>query len=255
MEFDLTIFSCLILFTTAILAGFVDAIAGGGGMICLPVLLALGMPSHAALATNKLQGSFGTFVAVLTFYKKGMIDFKEIWLGILFTFIGAILGTVAVLFVDEKILKYIMPILLFLIFVYTIFSPNLGEDNKKSLMNEKLFYIIFGLGLGFYDGFFGPGAGSFWTFAFVCVLGLYMRKAVANAKAMNFTSNILSLFVFIISGQIFWIVGFIMALGQAIGAYLGSIFVIKKDIKFIKIIFLIVVGATISNIIYKNFIA
>lgn len=255
MEFELNFWIFMILFVTAIAAGFIDAVAGGGGMICLPVLLSLGIPAHIALATNKLQGSFGTFVAVMTFYKKGMINFKEIWRGILFTFLGAIFGTLAVLVIDAKILNYIMPILLFLIFIYTIFSPNLGENDKNALMNEKIFYLIFGLTLGFYDGFFGPGAGSFWTFSFVCILGVYMRKAVANAKVMNFTSNIVSLFVFICGGQVLWLVGFVMAIGQAIGAYLGSIFVIKKDIKFIKIIFLCVVGATILNIIYKNFLA
>ncbi|ASM37777.1 MAG: TSUP family transporter [Campylobacter sputorum] len=248
MEFEIWQFG--IFFIAAFLGGFVDAIAGGGGLICLPALLAMNVPPHIALATNKLQGSFGTFTAAANFWAKGYIDKKEIITGIIFTFIGACSGTTLVLFIDAKFLNYIIPFLLIGIFIYTIFSPNLGEKDSKARMSPKPFYIVFGLILGFYDGFFGPGAGSFWTFALVGVLGLYMKKAVAHTKVLNFVSNFVSLVVFIFGGQILWLVGFIMALGQILGGYFGSNFVIKKDVKWIKTIFLIIVALTILKIIY-----
>lgn len=246
MEFE--IWQFILLFVVGLVAGFIDAVAGGGGLICIPALLAVGVPPHAALATNKLQGSFGTLSASINFIKKGYIKFSDIYLGIIFTLIGAILGTTIVLFIDAKFLNYIMPVLLLGIFLYTLFSPTMGEKDRDARMSKNAFYVVFGLFLGFYDGFFGPGTGSFWVFALVALLGLNMKQAVANTKVMNFTSNIVSLAVFIVGGHILWMVGFVMAAGQIIGGYLGANLVITKDIKYIKWIFLTVVGATILKL-------
>ncbi|MCR4941782.1 MAG: TSUP family transporter [Campylobacter sp.] len=253
MEFDFAIWVYVLLFGVAFLAGFVDSIAGGGGLIALPTLMAVGMPPHIALATNKLQGAFGTFGATLNFWKKGMINFREIFIGIIFTFIGACIGTALILILDAKILKIIIPFLLIAIFIYTLFSPNIGESDKKARMGQTKFYVIFGLLLGFYDGFFGPGAGAFWTFSIVALIGLNMKKAVANTKALNFASNIVSLGVFIIGGNIAYTIGIIMGIGQVIGGYMGSNLVVKKEVKFIRIMFLCVVGATILKLIFDFF--
>lgn len=252
MEFE--IWQYAVFFITALIGGFVDAIAGGGGIIAVPVLMAMGIPPHAALATNKLQGSFGSFTAALNFALKGLVNFKEIFSGIIFTFIGACVGTYLVLQIDTKFLNYLVPAMLAGIFIYTILSPKIGEEEKKAKISSRFFYIIFGLVLGFYDGFFGPGTGSFWTFTLVGFLGLYMKKAVAHTKVLNFTSNIVSLGVFVYGGSILWTVGLIMGIGQVIGGYLGSNMVIKKDIKFIKTMFLIVVGVTILKILYDMFL-
>ncbi|CZE48273.1 TSUP family transporter [Campylobacter geochelonis] len=248
MEFEIWQFG--VFFAAGLIGGFIDAIAGGGGLICLPALMAMGVPPHAALATNKLQGSFGTFTATMNFAKKGFINFKELFVGIVCTFIGACIGTVLILFIDAKFLKFLIPVLLLAIFIYTIFSPKLGEEDRQAKLSSKTFYLLFGLGLGFYDGFFGPGTGSFWTFALVGFLGLGMKKAVAQTKAFNFVSNIVSLAVFIVGGQILWLVGLLMAVGQIVGGYLGSNMVIKKDVKFIKTMFLTMVGLTILKLIY-----
>lgn len=251
MEFEIWHF--VVAFLAAFFAGFVDAIAGGGGMIALPALLAIGVPPHAALATNKFQGTFGSFTAAANFAFKGYVDFKEIALGIVFTLLGAILGTFVVLLIDSKFLNYIIPFLLLALLVYMIFSPNLGEEERNAKMNARAFYIIFGFLLGFYDGFFGPGAGSFWTLALVGVLGLYMKKAVAHTKVLNFTSNIVSLIVFIIGGQILWLLGLVMGVGQILGGYFGSNMVIKKDVSFVRKILLFVVTLTILKLIYGLF--
>ena len=251
MEFDLL--SYVVFFVAAFLGGFIDAIAGGGGLITLPAIMAMGVPPHLALGTNKLQGVFGSFTATLNFTKKGLIDYKECFVGIVFTFIGAAIGATLILFLNANFLKIIIPFLLTAIFVYTLFMPKIGESDRAAKMNERLFYVIFGLVLGFYDGFFGPGAGSFWMFAMVALIGLNLKKAVAHTKALNFTSNIVALGVFIVGGQILWLVGFLMAVGQILGAYFGSNLVIKKEVKFIRTMFLIVVAATICKLLFDYF--
>ena len=146
-------------------------------------------------------------------------------------------------------MKFLIPVMLMVILVYTIFSPQIGEIERQAKIKTRTFYIIFGLGLGFYDGFFGPGAGSFWTFSFIGVLGIGMKKAVAHTKVLNFVSSMASLIVFIVAGNILYKIGFLMAVSQIIGGYLGSNMVIKKEVKFIKTMFLAVVGVTIIKII------
>ena len=251
MEFDLL--SYTVFFVAAFLGGFIDAIAGGGGLITLPAIMAMGVPPHLALGTNKLQGVFGSFTATLNFTKKGLINYKECFVGIFFTFIGALIGATLILFLNANFLKIIIPFLLIAIFIYTLFMPKIGESDRAAKMNERLFYVVFGLILGFYDGFFGPGAGSFWMFAMVALIGLNLKKAVAHTKALNFTSNIVALGVFIAGGQILWLVGFLMAVGQILGAYFGSNLVIKKEVKFIRTMFLIVVAATICKLLFDYY--
>ncbi|WP_107850238.1 TSUP family transporter [Campylobacter concisus] len=251
MEFDLL--SYALFFVAAFLGGFIDAIAGGGGLITLPAIMAMGVPPHLALGTNKLQGVFGSFTATLNFTKKGLINYKECFIGIVFTFIGALIGATLILFLNANFLKIIIPFLLIAIFIYTLFMPKIGESDRAAKINERLFYVIFGLILGFYDGFFGPGAGSFWMFAMVALIGLNLKKAVAHTKALNFTSNIVTLGVFIVGGQILWLVGFLMAVGQILGAYFGSNLVIKKEVKFIRTMFLLVVAATICKLLFDYF--
>ena len=251
MEFDLLSYN--VFFVAAFLGGFIDAIAGGGGLITLPAIMAMGVPPHLALGTNKLQGVFGSFTATLNFTKKGLINYKECFIGIVFTFIGALIGATLILFLNANFLKIIIPFLLIAIFIYTLFMPKIGVWDMASKMYVRLFYVVFCLFFGFYDGFFGPGAGSFWMFAMVALIGLNLKKAVAHTKALNFTSNIVALGVFIAGGQILWLVGFLMAVGQILGAYFGSNLVIKKEVKFIRTMFLIVVAATICKLLFDYF--
>lgn len=248
MEFE--IYQYLILVLAAFFGGFVDSIAGGGGLISLPILMAVGMPPHLALGTNKLQGSLGTLMAATKFTLKGMVNYKEILIGIIFTLIGAMLGSYVVLFINAKFLYYIVPVIMITIFIYTLTSPTLGDGDGIAKIDPKNFYLSFGLILGFYDGFFGPGAGSFWMFAMIYFLGISMKNAVANTKVLNLTSNIVAFSIFAIKGEVLFKVGIIMGIGSLIGAYLGSNMVIKKDIKFIKTIFLSVVAVTILKLIY-----
>jgi len=236
-------------------AGFVDSIAGGGGIITIPVLLASGMPPHVALATNKLQSSFGSFTASANYIQKGLVSIKEVYLGIIFTFIGAALGAKTILLLDANLLVKLIPIMLVIIFFYTLFSPKLGAEDRHSVLKPAMFYFVFGISIGFYDGFFGPGTGAFWTIAFVSLLGLNLKKATAQTKIMNFTSNIVSFGVFLLSGNMLFIVGFIMGAGQILGAYLGSNLVAKKDVGFIRVFFLTIVAITILKLLYDNYLS
>ena len=161
----------------------------------------------------------------------------------------------AYIVLSAEFLRVIIPFCLIAIFIYTLLMPKVGDEDRAARMNARAFYVIFGLILGFYDGFFGPGAGSFWTFAMVALIGLNMKKAVAHTKILNFTSNIVSLAVFIAGGQILWTVGLLMGIGQVLGAYFGSNMVMKKDVKFVRIVFLAVVGATILKLVYDRFFA
>lgn len=242
----------IILFIVATFAGFIDSIVGGGGLITIPALLACGIPAHLSLATNKLQSVFGSFTATLTYFKSTTLPHLT-W-GIFFTSIGAMIGSYSVLFVKDEHLKLIILICLTLTFLYTAFKPNLGkEEQEAKIKNIKIFHIICGLTLGFYDGFLGPGTGSFWIFACVVLLGFNMKKASINTKILNFSSNIVALGIFLWQYEILWIVGLLMGLGQILGAFLGSKLVLKTNGKFIKTLFLIIVSLTIIKVAWDYF--
>lgn len=250
----LSLFTGIFLWGGGFLAGFVDSIAGGGGIISLPVLLSVGIPPHQALGTNKLQGSFGSFTAAVNYTRKGLVDFKAILPGILFTALGAVLGTVAIQLLSADFLKHVIPILLAAVFLYTLFSPDMGSRESEPKMAALFFYLLVGLGLGFYDGFFGPGTGSFWTLLFVLLLGLDLKKATAHTKITNFTSNFIALSVFIIGGKVLFLAGFIMGCGQMVGAYVGSRLVIRNGVGFVRVFFLTVVAVTVARLFYVTYV-
>lgn len=250
---SLSLFTGIFLWSGGFLAGFVDSIAGGGGIISLPVLLSVGIPPHQALGTNKLQGSFGSFTAAVNYTRKGLVDFKTILPGILFTAIGAGLGTIAIQLLSAAFLKHVIPLLLAAVFFYTLFSPDMGNRESAPKMTARLFYLLIGLILGFYDGFFGPGTGSLWTLLFVLLLGLDLKKATAHTKITNFTSNFVALSVFIIGGKVLFLAGFIMGCGQMVGAYAGSRLVIRSGVGFVRVFFLTVVAVTVARLFYVTY--
>ncbi len=198
---DLSLLTFILLFFTGLLAGFVDSIAGGGGLISLPVLLSIGLPPQLALGTNKLQGSFGTLSATINFIRKGKASLSDNVSGIAFTFIGAVVGAWAIQQIDGGFIRHLIPFMLLFVFVYTLMAKDLGTVQGRAKMGKNMFFMIFGLLLGFYDGFFGPGTGAFWTGALLILLGLDMTSATGTTRIMNFTSNIVALAVFIIGGN------------------------------------------------------
>ena len=244
MTFEVTPWMYPLLFAGGMLAGWVDAIAGGGGMVTIPILLGIGVPPQMVLGTNKFQASFGSFTAAYHYIRKEVVPLDDAWAGILFTLIGSALGTIAVQQIDPGVLNVVIPFLLLAIAVLLLLTPDLGAMQTHPRLPRMLFYLTLGLGLGFYDGFFGPGVGTFWAMAFVLGLGFTLTRATGYTKVMNFTSNIVSLLVFAIGGNILWAPGAVMAVGQIIGARLGSGMVVKRGVRFIRPVFIVMVILT-----------
>lgn len=242
-----------LLFATGLVAGFVDSIAGGGGLITVPVLLHCGLHPQLALGTNKLQASFGSGSATWHYARAGLVNWAECRRGVLLTFAGAILGALAVQQLDPAFLKRFIPALLLAVAVYLFFKPALGEMESRPRLPRGAFDALFGLGLGFYDGFFGPGTGTFWAMAFVLGLGFHLTKATAQTKAMNFASNIASLALFLAAGQVLFVAGLVMGAGQWLGARLGARLVVKRGTRFIRPVFLTVVVALTLKLLYDAY--
>lgn len=217
-----------ILFVVAFVAAFIDAIAGGGGLITIPALLMTGIPPAVALGTNKLQAMGGAFSASLYFLRKRAVNLREVWFILLCVFLGSALGTILIQLIDASVFKKILPFLILTIGLYFLFTPKLGDEDRK----QRLTYVVFGFSispfLGFYDGFFGPGTGSIMSLACVTLLGFNIAKATAHAKVMNFTSNFASFLLFFAGGQILWIAGIVMMVGSILGANWGAKMVMTK---------------------------
>jgi hypothetical protein len=251
---DLAFWMFPVLFGTAFLAGWVDSIAGGGGMVTIPVLLAVGLPPQMVLGTNKLQASFGSFTATLHYARKDVLQFRDAWWGVVCTLAGSAAGTYAVQQLNPAILNLVIPVLLLGIAVLMLFTPSLGSDVRKARMSSGMFYLIAGLVLGFYDGFFGPGVGTFWAIAFVVALGFDLTKATGYTKLMNFTSNVVSLIVFLLGGHVLFAVGLLMGVAQVLGARLGAGMVVTRGTRFVRPVFIAVVVLMTSKLLWDRLV-
>ncbi len=241
-----------LLFAAGLVAGLIDAMAGGGGLITIPVLLGLGMPPQTALGTNKLQGTFGSGSAMLHFARAGAVDLRACGAGIVWTAAGAGLGTLSVQRLDPIFLRAAIPLLLVAIALFMLFSPSLGTADVRERMGRRTFFLLFGLSIGFYDGFFGPGTGTFWAMAFVLFLGFNLTRATAHTKVMNFASNLASLLFFLVNGFVSLPEGIVMGLGQFAGARVGARLVVRRGSRFIRPVFIVVVVAISVKLLWQN---
>ena len=241
-----------LLFSVATFAGFIDAIAGGGGLLTIPALLATGMHPALALGTNKLQACGGSFSASLYFVRKKAVNLREILLLIALTFLGAAIGSILVQRIDVQSLKIFLPFLVLAIGLYFLFAPSIGDDDKKQRISYPLFAVLVGATIGFYDGVFGPAAGSFYTLSFVLLLGFNLTKAVAHAKVLNFTSNLASLIFFILGGSVIWQVGIVMMIGQFIGGTLGARMVVTKGKRLIRPMLVTISFLMVAKMLYDQ---
>lgn len=241
------------LFFISLIAAFIDSIAGGGGLLTLPMLLSSGLSPTQALATNKLQGVGGTLSASLYFVKHNIVNLIEEKLNILMAFFGAVGGSILIQYLNLNILRQLLPLLIISIGFYFLFFPDLGKkDKSKKKINKFLFSIITGGCIGFYDGFFGPGSGSFYAIAFITLYGLNLTKATAHAKVLNFASDLGGLIFFIFQGQVIWGTGLIMLLGACFGARMGARLVLFKNQSFIRPTVIIVSVVMSTKLIYDN---
>jgi len=209
------------LMTAAFIAGMIDAIAGGGGLITIPSLLAAGFPPVPALATNKLQSTFGTAGAVVAFARKGHIDLKRFAAPTIAAFAGSALGAYTLTLIDPGFLAGFLPVLLIAMAIYFMVAPRMSDDDRHSRAGLPLLAAI-ALAIGFYDGFFGPGTGSFFTMALVALFGLGLIRAVAHTKLLNFASNLAALAVMVAGGHVLWVPGLAMAVASIVGGQVGA---------------------------------
>ena len=228
------------LFLVAVVAGIIDTIAGGGGLLVLPSLLLAGIPPNLAIATNKLQSWAGTGMASLYFIRRGIIDVKQSWLMISTTCIGSLLGAWLLFQIDLGILWVVVPFLLIGMAIFTLFQPNMGDITRKAKLSLMGYSLFLPLLIGFYDGFFGPGTGSFFALSFVFLMGFTLIKATAYAKLLNFTSNISAFAYFAFFEEFVLGVGLIMIVGQVIGASIGARLVVTKGNKIVRPLLVII---------------
>lgn len=254
MPFDLDISLIIILIFFGFLAAFVDSVVGGGGLITLPALLFTGLSPASAVATNKLAGSLGSMTSTITFYRSGKLDMKSIYKWFPLSFFGSMLGAWVVHLINPEVLKPLMLVMLAAVAVYTIFKKDWGQlSTYKSLPTKKLIAFLFVLfAIGFYDGFLGPGTGSFLIFAFL-IVGFDFLKAAGNAKFLNFGSNIGGLLMFMSLGQVNYTYGLIMGAAQIAGAICGSKYAIKRGSGYVRILFIIVTIILLAKNAYDFF--
>ncbi|MGE6256896.1 TSUP family transporter [Heyndrickxia sporothermodurans] len=238
---DIHLYTLLFLICAGFLASFIDAVVGGGGLISIPALLFVGLPPSTAIATNKLASSMGSLTSTISFIRSGKVNFRLVSKLFPLTIIGALLGAFIVKHVSAEILRPLVLVLLIAVAVYTILKKDWGKDSKYKGMSRKqaiLFSIVIFL-IGFYDGFFGAGTGSFLLFAFL-MLGFDFVQSAGNAKFLNFASNFLALLMFIYLGIVNFAYGIPMGIAMIIGAFIGSNFAIKKGVSYIRVLFIIV---------------
>ena len=234
-----------LLFVVGAMAGFVDSIAGGGGLLSVPALLAAGLPPTAALATNKVQSSFGAASATWNYARRGAVRPGDLRLAIATTFVGASVGTVLVQQVDPGFLETLLPFLVLAMGLYFLVRPDAGEVARTARIGPRAFAGTAAPAIGFYDGFFGPGTGSFFALAFVTLRGQDLTRATAHTKVLNLTSNLAALLFFVLGGAPVWAIGLVMAVGQFAGARMGSNLVLARGARLVRPL-LVLVSIAIS---------
>lgn len=251
MDFALEIL--VFLFFAAAVAGFMDTLAGGGGLITVPALVVSGVPPLAALGTNKLQSSFGSGTASFLLFKRKKIHWQELRPMMIAAFIGSAIGTIIVQFINAKVLGFMIPLVLIIIAAYFIAAPYLKLESTKPRLSARIYQKIVLPIIGMYDGMFGPGTGSFLAVAGVSLRGLELIKATAIAKPLNFATNIASLIVFIFAGQLVWTAGMVMIIGQILGAWVGSHYLFKVNPKVLRILIVMMCLIMLGQYWFKQY--
>lgn len=245
----------LVMCLFAFMAGFVDAIVGGGGLIQLPAMFILfpQMSLVQTLASNKTASFLGTSVSAFSFLRSVKTDWKQLAPAIVFAFIGAFSGALLVNYIHKEQFMPVVVITLFLVLLYTIFKKELGLHEQHKNHSKHRSFILFALTggiIGLYDGLIGPGTGSFLIFAFVVVFGYNFLHASANAKLINCITNISALAFFFVKGSIVWSIALPVGAANMLGSYTGAHVALKKGSGFVRIFFIIVVSVLILKLCY-----
>ena len=248
----------ILLCIASFFAGFVDAIVGGGGLIQTPISLLLlpNMPVANIIGSLKIPGISGTSFAAFQYLKKVKLNWKQIFPMLLLSFTMAFFGSYLMTLVKNDFMKPVLILVLVMVAVYTFFKKDFGQSVSKEISESKLFLygMLISLFIGFYDGFIGPGTGSFLVLALISILGLDFLNASANAKVINIATNFGSILFFVIKGKIIWTIAIPMAFCNTFGGWLGAKTALNKGNEFIRIFFLVVVIATLLRLSYGVFL-
>lgn len=253
METYIIILLCIASF----FAGFVDAIVGGGGLIQTPIAMIL-LPNYAVaslIGSLKIPAFSGTSFAAFQYLKEVKMNWKLLSIMAVISFCAAFLGSNLLVVVSNDFMKPLLLIVLVLLAIYTFTKKDFGQHKVKNLSNSKqlLYAVLISICIGFYDGFIGPGTGSFLVFAFVIILGFDFLHASANAKMVNLATNFGSICLFVLKGKIIWAIAIPMAICNALGGWIGAKLAIKKGNGFIRVFFLVVVVGTLIRFGYDVF--
>ncbi|NBX54798.1 MAG: sulfite exporter TauE/SafE family protein [Betaproteobacteria bacterium] len=240
------------------LAGFIDAMVGGGGLVLVPALFATYPLAHPAtlLGNNKSASVWGTTWSCWQYSRRIELHWTSLWPGAVAAWVGAWLGAYAVTQLDPAFLRRALPVVLLLILAYTLARKDMGRSQMPRWAGraEALAFAWLGLGLGFYDGFFGPGTGSFWVFALVRVLGYDFLTASAHAKVLNTASNLAALVLLSLKGHVWWHMAFYLAAANVLGSWLGTRMALRHGAGFVRWVFVLVVSALIVKTGWDAFI-
>ena len=250
---ELTLVHFLIVCPLVFLGGFVDAVAGGGGLISLPAYLIAGVPPHMSIATNKLSSAMGTTLTTVRFAKKGFIPWKQAAVCVVFAFVGSSLGAKLALKIDARIFTMMMLVILPLVALYVLKGKALGQGDKPPVSPEKTMVIgsLAALGIGCYDGFYGPGTGTFLLLALTGLAHMELTRANGVTKAINLTTNLAALFVFLVEGKVVLILGLVAGCFGILGNYLGSKTFIQGGVKFTRPLILVVLTIFFIRVIWQ----
>lgn len=251
---NITIIHYIIICTAVFIAGFIDAIAGGGGLITLPAYLFIGLPPHNAIGTNKLSSAMGTVVSTAEYIKDGFVNWKTGIFCILVTLLGAFIGSNLALLIPESIFSIVMVILLPLIALY-VFRHKSFETSKEPYSPRKtlILCIISSFTVGMYDGFYGPGTGTFMLLLLTGLAHISLNEAAGTTKIVNLTSNVTALTVFIINGKVLWTLGLIAGIFSIAGHFLGAKTFVKNGTRIARPVVIVVLLALFIKIILQFF--
>jgi len=254
MEHLITLQTFGIVLPFIFLAGLVDSIAGGGGLLSLPAYLAAGLPPHYALGNNKFSSCFGTFFATLRYWQRGLVDAPVALAGAGAALAGSFVGTKTVLAVKPDFLNVLLVVLIPVIAAFTLWNKGFGQEGRHEEIAASRRCVLGGLAggiIGFYDGFFGPGTGSFLIFFYTAGLHYDLVKANANTKVVNLASNIAALAGFLLGGKVILAIGIPTAVAGIAGNLLGARWVLAKGARLIRPIFLLGLSILFVKILYN----
>lgn len=246
---DLSLIAGLVAAATA--AGFVDSIAGGGGLITVPVLMLAGMTPEQALATNKLQGSFGAATAAVSYGRSGLVDLRRQLPTAALAFAAGSAGAALVTALPTEVLRLALPVVLIGIALFFALKPGLNDLDRAARLSPALFGLTLVPVIGFYDGLIGPGAGAFYMLGFVMLAGHGVLRATAHTKLLNFASNLGGLAVFAFSGHPVWLLGLLMGAGQILGAALGARLALRSGARLIKPLLVVTSTALAARLLWQ----